>query len=74
MKSYGFNNHYLNQHLFGFVSDGASVMLGGESGVGTPFVIKYPNIVLWHCLNHRIELSVTTQLRDQIISITSKFF
>ena len=28
MESYGFNNHYLNQHLIGFASDGVNVMLG----------------------------------------------
>ena len=63
MESYGFNNHYLSQHLIGFASDGASVMLGRNSGVGTQLAIKYPNIILWHCLNHRLELSVSDTIK-----------
>ena len=33
-------------------------MLGVKSGVGTTLKNDYPSIVLWHCLNHRLELSV----------------
>ena len=75
MESYGFNNHYLSQHLIGFASDGASVMLGRNSGVGTQVAIKYPNIILWHCLNHRLELSVfDTIKRLNYINHFKKFF
>ncbi|KAF3849538.1 hypothetical protein F7725_019257 [Dissostichus mawsoni] len=42
----------------GFCSDGASVMLGVKSGVGKLLQDDFPGIILWHCLNHRLELAV----------------
>lgn len=33
-------------------------MLGSESGVATKIVEKFPNVLVWHCMNHRLELSV----------------
>jgi len=33
-------------------------MLGKKSGVGQRLLEKYPRIILWHCLNHQLELSV----------------
>jgi hypothetical protein len=33
-------------------------MLGSKSGVGILLKKKFPNIFLWHCLNHRLELAV----------------
>jgi len=33
-------------------------VLGTKSGVGKLLKDKFPNITLWHCLNHRIELAV----------------
>ena len=39
-------------------SDGASFMLGKKSGVGQRLLEKFPRIILWHCLNHRFDLSV----------------
>ena len=54
----GFTGTYLAKHLIAFTSDGASVMLGCKSGVGTLLKKDYPPIILWHCLNHRLELAV----------------
>ncbi|GBM27989.1 E3 SUMO-protein ligase KIAA1586 [Araneus ventricosus] len=34
-------------------------MLGKRSGVAQKFAEKYPNIILWHCMNHKIELDVS---------------
>ena len=47
----GFNNEYLSNNLIAFCSDGASVMLDRNSGVGTRLKNDYPNVILWHCLN-----------------------
>jgi len=33
-------------------------MLGTKSGVGKLLKDEFPGIVLWHCLNHRLELAV----------------
>ena len=32
------------------IIDGASVMLGRKSEVGTRLTQKYPNLITWHCL------------------------
>uniref|UniRef100_A0A672GNY5 Uncharacterized protein n=1 Tax=Salarias fasciatus TaxID=181472 RepID=A0A672GNY5_SALFA len=61
----GFTIELLREVLIGFCSDGASVMLGTKSGVGKLLQIDFPGIVLWHCLNHRLELAV-----DQALEVT----
>jgi len=38
-------------------------MLGKSSGVGTRLKAKFPNVVLWHCLNHRLELAVGDSIK-----------
>ena len=37
-------------------------MLGTKSGVGKFLKDHFPDIVLWHCLNHRLELAVGNAL------------
>ncbi|KAJ4922910.1 hypothetical protein JOQ06_022583 [Pogonophryne albipinna] len=54
----GFTVELLREILIGFCSDGASVMLGVKSGVGKLLQDDFPGIILWHCLNHRLELAV----------------
>ena len=56
LNSDGFSNEYLKQNLIGFCSDGASVMLGRNSEVSTRLQENFPKIVIWHCLNHRLQL------------------
>uniref|UniRef100_A0A3P9IIB3 DUF4371 domain-containing protein n=1 Tax=Oryzias latipes TaxID=8090 RepID=A0A3P9IIB3_ORYLA len=58
----GFTMQLLQELLIGFCSDGASVMLGVKSGVGKLLKDNFPSIVLWHCLNHRLELAVDQAL------------
>lgn len=41
------------------LSDGASVMLGKNSGVATRLTAKYPNLFTWHCMSHKLELAVS---------------
>ena len=54
---------YLATHLVGFTSDGASVMQGINREVSTKLEKRYPQIVLWHCLNHGLELAVSNTLK-----------
>ncbi|KAJ3587449.1 hypothetical protein NHX12_011046 [Muraenolepis orangiensis] len=61
----GFTVELLREILIGFFSDGASVMLGVKSGVGKLLQDDFPGIILWHCLNHRLELAV-----DQALDVT----
>lgn len=38
--------------------DGASVMLGVNGGVVKKLQDKFPQVIGWHCFNHRLELAV----------------
>ncbi|QQP53599.1 Uncharacterized protein FKW44_006129, partial [Caligus rogercresseyi] len=58
----GFTMELLQEMLIGFCSDGANVMLGVKSGVGKLLQGDFPNIIIWHCLNHRLELAVAQAL------------
>ncbi|XP_060761422.1 E3 SUMO-protein ligase KIAA1586-like [Neoarius graeffei] len=58
----GFTMELLQEMLIGFCSDGANVMLGVKSGVGKLIQDDFPDIILWHCLNHRLELAVDQAL------------
>ena len=49
---------FLKHCSVGFCSDGASVMLGRKAGMFAKLKSMFPNIIGWHCLNHRLELSV----------------
>ena len=67
----GYSIELLQEVIIGFCSDGASVMLGTKSGVGKLLKDKFPDIILWHCLNHRLELAVGIAL--EIIGGTNDF-
>ena len=54
----------MRNNLIAFCSDGASVMLGRNSGVGTRLKNDYPNIIVWHCLNHRVQHILDDSLND----------
>lgn len=58
LKSFGFTDQYLKDNLIGVCADGASTMVGNQSGVLTRIRAKYPHVLLWHCMCHRIELAV----------------
>ncbi|KAJ8405555.1 hypothetical protein AAFF_G00315350 [Aldrovandia affinis] len=55
----GFTEEWLQKNWVSFVSDGASVMLGKNSGVATRLKASYPNLFTWHCMNHRLEPAVS---------------
>ena len=67
----GYTIELLQELFIGFCSDGASVMQGTESGVGKSLKDKFPDMILWHCLNHRLELAVGDALES--ISGTNDF-
>lgn len=60
----GLDDEFLKQCFLGFCSDGASVMLGRKAGVYAKLKARYPAVVGWHCLNHRLELSVGDAVRS----------
>jgi hypothetical protein len=64
LKNAGFTEEYLQKNWISFVSDGASVMLGTQSGVASRLRSLYPLIFSWHCMNHRLELAVADAIKD----------
>jgi len=58
LTKHGFTDEILSSCWVGFGSDGASVMVGCTSGVCVRLQNKFPHIIGWHCVNHRLELSV----------------
>ena len=45
-------------------------MAGHKSGVGANLLQMYPDIILWHCANHRLELSIADAV-DEVSGINS---
>ena len=58
LRKNGFSHEFCESNFICFASDGASVMTGRKSGVGQKLLLKYPDLILWHCANHRLELAV----------------
>jgi hypothetical protein len=55
---------FLSECLVSVTCDGATVMLGRENGVAKLLLDRFTIIAVWHCLNHRLELSVDYSLRE----------
>jgi len=68
---YGFTQNYLEQNWISFACDGASVMLGRRSGVATILQEQFPLLIVWHCLNPRLELAIHDTMQD--INATNHF-
>ena len=64
VNSVGFNMDYLRKNLIAFCSDGASVMLGRSSGVGVRLRNDFHNIIIWYCLNHRLQLVLDDSVKE----------
>ncbi|XP_058410086.1 E3 SUMO-protein ligase KIAA1586 homolog isoform X2 [Diceros bicornis minor] len=60
----GFTNEYLKANLIAFCSDGANTMLGRKSGVATKLLESFPEIIIWNCLNHRLQLSLDDSISE----------
>jgi hypothetical protein len=39
-------------------------MLGRHAGIARHLVENYPNPILWHCSNHRLEIAVNDVVRE----------
>lgn len=55
----GITDSFLSKNLTSITCDGAATMIGKNKGVGALFSSKFPSIIVWHCANHRLELSVS---------------
>ena len=58
IKKHGMDSDYLQKHLICFANDWASVMTGRASGIATKLKEMFPQVVFWHCSNHKLELAV----------------
>ncbi|XP_030046369.1 E3 SUMO-protein ligase KIAA1586-like [Microcaecilia unicolor] len=58
LNSIGMTEEYLQDYLVSVACDGANVMLGARGGVKKLLKDKFPSVLVWHCANHRLELSV----------------
>ena len=59
LNTFGIPMAKIRNDLIQVVSDGASVFVGKKSGVGIKFLQLNKSIVIWHCLCHRLELSIS---------------
>lgn len=64
LKQHGFTDEYLQQNFIAVVLDGGSVMLGRHSGIATRLCTLFPDLVIWHCMNHRLKLAVNDALDE----------
>jgi len=61
---HGITEEYLKDYLVSVTCDGASVMFGCKSGVKKLLTDKFPSVIVWHCANHRLELSVADTVKE----------
>jgi hypothetical protein len=66
LRKHKFTDSILKDYWLALGTDGASVMVGRKAGVIAKLKETYPNLIGWHCMNHRLELSV----HDVVKSIT----
>jgi hypothetical protein len=71
LEKYGLKTEILKEILVGLCTDGASVMLGKRAGLATLLKQDFPNILTWHCMNHRLELAVHDALNE--VTVTNHF-
>ncbi|XP_054834515.1 E3 SUMO-protein ligase KIAA1586-like isoform X2 [Eublepharis macularius] len=64
IESLGFTEEFLQENLVALTCDGATVMLGCRGGVSKLFKDRFPDIVIWHCASHRLELSVHDVVKE----------
>lgn len=64
MERVHLTEEFLSKTLIGLTCDGASVMLGRKSGVASRLKDIFPNITVWHCSAHRLELAVGDVVKE----------
>jgi len=47
-----------------FAADGASTMLGSKAGVAALLTNNFPDLLVWHCSSHRLELAVSDTVKE----------
>lgn len=73
LESIGFSNEFLKENLISIATDGAAVMMGKKKGVVTLMKQRFPQVLIWHCANHRLELSVGDVIKRDFPSHVNHF-
>lgn len=73
LRKQGFDEAYLKEHLVAFANDSASVMQGKKSGVSESLLEKFLSLIVWHCMNHRLELALSDAVNEVGAVDISKF-
>jgi hypothetical protein len=58
LGGYRFDQIFLNEFFIAFAYGRASVMIGKDSGIVTRLKTQFSKLIIWHCLNHHLELAV----------------
>ena len=66
-----FKDAYLERNTIAFASDGSSVMLDKKSGDAKLMTYCFKKILVWHSLNHRLELEVSNTIG--VIAVVNHF-
>jgi hypothetical protein len=64
LESLGMTKEFLTENLVSLTCDGATVMFGSRGRFSKLFKDKFPSVIVWHCANHRLELSVHDTIKD----------
>jgi len=64
LSGYGFSTEFIAENCVGLACDGASAMLGKDAGVGRLLQNQFPKLFVWHCVAHRLELSVHDTVKE----------
>ncbi|RXM99424.1 hypothetical protein EOD39_11558 [Acipenser ruthenus] len=68
----GFTREFLSRNFVSFATDGACNMLGRKSGVATLLQEMFPDIIVWHCSNHRLELAVSDVVEELSLELQKR--
>lgn len=64
LSGYGFSTEFIAENCVGLACDGASAMLGKDAGVDRLLQNQFPKLFVWHCVAHRLELSVHDTVKE----------
>jgi hypothetical protein len=74
LHSNRFEDEFLLRNWISFGCDGTSNMLGRHAGVMRHLVEKYPNLIVWLCSNHRLEIAVNDVREMSAVCLMKTFF
>jgi hypothetical protein len=71
LESLGMTEEFLTENLVSLNCDRTAVMFASRGGVSKLFKYKLPSVIVWHCANYRLVLSVYDTTKD--VAGTNRF-